>query len=129
MWVLGQDSSHVLAWQQWSMDSDYSEGRRRAPGGPAGGGVDAADSGVLPVAKLRGQKKEASSFCPFAPVESFLVAKVGINRRLSRWTRVSGSNPFLASSGYVTTRSITWATKKLSARANGQKENALFAQF
>ena len=29
--------------------------------------------------KLRGQKKEAeSSFCPFAPVESFLVAKVGI---------------------------------------------------
>ena len=57
VWVLGQDSSHVLAWQQWSMDSDYSEGRRRAPGGPAGGGGDAADSGVL--AKLRGQKKEA----------------------------------------------------------------------
>ena len=32
--------------------------------------------------KLRGQKKEAaSSFCPFAPVESFLVAKVSIGER------------------------------------------------
>ena len=32
--------------------------------------------------KLRGQKNEgASSFCPFAPVESLLVAKVSIGER------------------------------------------------
>ena len=38
--------------------------------------------GMTARSKLRGQKKEAaSSFCPFAPVESFLVAKVGIGER------------------------------------------------
>ena len=34
--------------------------------------------------RRRGQKKEAASsgsYCPFAPVESFLVAKVGIRER------------------------------------------------
>ena len=36
--------------------------------------------------KLRGQKKEAaSSFCPFAPVESFLVEKVSIGKCRCCW--------------------------------------------
>ena len=47
-----------------------------------------------------------------------------------------GSNPALASSGHVTARSmslrspmLTFATKKLSTGADGQKEDAASAQF
>ena len=39
--------------------------------------------------KLRGQKREAaSSFCPFAPVESFLVAKDSIGERWGCWDTI-----------------------------------------
>ena len=53
-------------------------------------------------AKLRGQKKEAaSSFHPFAPVESFLIAKVSIWERSGSHVTTAcpgqdlGSNPGL----------------------------------
>ena len=65
MWQLWGNS---VEWREQSEESDLQAQLQRAMIGPH-------DSSI----KLRGQKKEAaSSFCPFAPVESFLVAKVGI---------------------------------------------------
>ena len=70
--------------------------------------------------KLRGQKgNAASAFCPFALVESFLVAKVSMRERRSRGDIDSDAR-------LGRSLMLTFATKKLSTGANGQKAEAEF---